>query len=373
MYNRLPVITIISVVGARPNFMKVAPLARAFKRYGNVRHMIVHTGQHYDAAMSDVFFRDLEIPEPDMFLGVGSGTHAQQTATIMTAFERVVADIRPDAVIVVGDVNSTLACTIVCAKMSVPVAHVEAGLRSFDRTMPEEINRLVTDALADWLFVSEPSGVENLRREGAAKEKIFFVGNVMIDTLVHVKQQCTPPPVLDRLRLTQREFVLMTMHRPGNVDTSGELERLVRLITSIAGKITVVFPMHPRTKKMLESFELIGTLPAHCLVTEPLAYGEFITLCEHAACVVTDSGGIQEESTFLGVPCITLRKNTERPVTVTEGTNMLMGDRYDEVAGVVDDIVHGKAKQGTIPALWDGHAAERIADILVQKLADMNA
>ena len=349
--------------------MKVAPLARAFKRYDNVRHMIVHTGQHYDAAMSDVFFRDLEIPEPDIFLGVGSGTHAEQTAKVMTAFERVVAEIRPNAVIVVGDVNSTLACSIVCAKMNVPVAHVEAGLRSFDRTMPEEINRLVTDALADWLFVSEPSGVENLRREGAAEEKIFFVGNVMIDTLVHFREHHTAPPVVERLGLSARRFVLMTMHRPGNVDTRDELERLVCLITRISENETVVFPMHPRTKKMLESYDLLGALPGRCIVTDPLAYGEFITLCEHAACVVTDSGGIQEETTYLGVPCITLRKNTERPATVTEGTNRLMGDRYDDVPQAIDSMVNGHGKKGTIPALWDGHAADRIAEILYNKLS----
>jgi UDP-N-acetylglucosamine 2-epimerase (non-hydrolysing) len=353
--------------------MKVAPLARAFRHCNNVRHMIVHTGQHYDAAMSDVFFRDLEIPEPDIFLGVGSGSHAEQTAKIMTAFERVVADIRPDAVIVVGDVNSTLACSIVCAKMSVPVAHVEAGLRSFDRTMPEEINRLVTDAIADWLFVSESSGVENLKREGAGDEKIFFVGNVMIDTLVHYREQHAAPPIVNRLGLSARQYVLMTMHRPGNVDTREDLERLVRLINRIAEKSAVVFPMHPRTKKMLASFDLLGTLSARCLVTEPLAYGEFITLCDQAACVVTDSGGIQEETTYLGVPCITLRPNTERPVTVTEGTNTLMGDRYDDVPLAVDNMVNGHEKKGTIPALWDGHAAGRIAEILLLKLAGRTA
>ncbi len=363
------VITIISVVGARPNFMKVAPIARAFKQYGDVRHMIVHTGQHYDAAMSDVFFRDLEIPEPDIFLGVGSGSHAEQTAKVMTAFERVLADVRPDAVIVVGDVNSTLACSIVCAKAGVPVAHVEAGLRSFDRTMPEEINRLVTDAVADWLFVSEPSGVQNLKREGAADDKVFFVGNVMIDTLVLFRTRKPAPPVLERLGLNKSGYVLTTMHRPGNVDTRESLGRLMTLLTALALKIPVVFPMHPRTKKMLQSFGLLEVLPEQCLVTEPLGYGEFITLCEHAACIVTDSGGIQEEATYLGVPCITLRTNTERPVTVTEGTNTLMGDRFDDVAAMVDEIVNGKAVHGTIPELWDGLASERIAEILYKKLS----
>ncbi|HLP16936.1 MAG TPA: UDP-N-acetylglucosamine 2-epimerase (non-hydrolyzing), partial [Bacteroidota bacterium] len=326
-------ITIISVVGARPNFMKIAPIARAFKRNGDIRHVIVHTGQHYDDAMSEVFFRDLEIPEPEIFLGVGSGTHAVQTAKILIAFERVVSEIRPDAVIVVGDVNSTLACSLVCAKMSVPVAHVEAGLRSFDRTMPEEVNRIVTDAMADWLFVSEPSGVENLRREGIPDEKVFFVGNVMIDTLVHYRAHRAIPPIVNRLGLTKRGYVVMTMHRPGNVDTREDLERLVRLIGDIAAHATVVFPMHPRTKKMLVSCGLLTAMPRECLVTEPMPYGEFITLCEHAACVVTDSGGIQEETTYLGVPCITMRKNTERPITVTQGTNTLMGERYGEVAG----------------------------------------
>jgi len=353
--------------------MKVAPLARAFGRHANVRHLIVHTGQHYDEAMSGVFFRDLGIPEPDMFLGVGSGSHAEQTAKIMTAFERVVMDVRPDAVIVVGDVNSTLGCSLVCAKLSVPVAHVEAGLRSFDRAMPEEINRLVTDAVCDWLFVSEPSGVENLRREGVPDDKIFFVGNVMIDTLVHFRAQHPDTDVLDRLGLRKRGYVLMTMHRPANVDARGDLERLVSLIGSIAERAPVVFPVHPRTRNMLEVCGLIGTLPAQCFITQPLPYGEFIALCEHAMCVVTDSGGIQEETTYLDVPCITLRKNTERPVTVTEGTNTLMGDRFEDVAGAVDEVLRGNGKHGTIPSLWDGHASERVADILLSKVAGQTA
>ena len=253
--------------------------------------------------------------------------------------------------------------------MGVPVAHVEAGLRSFDRTMPEEINRLVTDAVADWLFVSEPSGVENLKREGAADDKVFFVGNVMIDTLVLFRTRQPAPPVLERLGLNKSGYVLTTMHRPGNVDTRESLERLVKLLTALAVKIPVVFPMHPRTKKMLQSFGLLESLPERCRVTEPLGYGEFITLCEHAACIVTDSGGIQEEATYLGVPCITLRMNTERPVTVTEGTNTLIGDRFDDVGAAVDAIVNGKAVHGKIPELWDGRASERIAEIIYKKLS----
>jgi UDP-N-acetylglucosamine 2-epimerase (non-hydrolysing) len=348
--------------------MKVAPLARAFTAHDTVRHLIIHTGQHYDVAMSDVFFRDLELPRPDIFLGVGSGTHAEQTARVMTAFEKVVTEMRPDAVIVVGDVNSTLACTIVCAKMSIPVAHVEAGLRSFDRTMPEEINRLVTDAVADWLFVSEPSGMVNLRREGAGEEKIFFVGNVMIDTLVHSRVRTAASTILAALGVQKKGFVLVTLHRPSNVDTRESLERLIVLLTRIAERSPIVFPMHPRTMKMIESFDLKGSLPAGCITIEPQGYIDFMALLEHAACVVTDSGGIQEETTFLGVPCITLRSTTERPVTVTEGTNRLLGDDHDGAAAAVDEALSGAWPKGTIPELWDGHAAERIADIMLQKL-----
>jgi UDP-N-acetylglucosamine 2-epimerase (non-hydrolysing) len=362
-------ITIISVVGARPNFMKIAPLVRVFKRYEHVRHMIVHTGQHYDAAMSDVFFQDLEIPTPDIFLGVGSGTHAEQTAKVMVAFERVVNDLKPDAVIVVGDVNSTLACSLVCAKMSVPVAHVEAGLRSFDRAMPEEINRLVTDAIADWLFVSEPSGVSNLKREGTSEEKIFYVGNVMIDTLVHTLSHTGAPAILSALGIEPRGYVLATLHRPSNVDTRERLELLIALLCRIAEKTTIVFPMHPRTRKMIESLGLASSIPSRCIVTEPQGYKDFMTLLAQAVCVVTDSGGIQEETTYLGIPCITLRANTERPVTVEQGTNILMGDRYEDVPEAVESILNGRGKQGTVPALWDGFAAERIAEILYKKLS----
>ncbi|MGE5316236.1 MAG: non-hydrolyzing UDP-N-acetylglucosamine 2-epimerase [Acidobacteriota bacterium] len=366
-------ITIISVVGARPNFMKVAPIARAFRKYPDVRHVIVHTGQHYDAAMSDVFFSDLDIPQPEIFLGVGSGTHAEQTAKVMTAFERVVEEVRPDAVIVVGDVNSTLACTIVCAKMHVPVAHVEAGLRSFDRTMPEEINRLVTDSVADWLFVSEPSGVEHLKREGKDDGNVFFVGNVMIDTLVHTRLLADGSPIMASLGVAHGSYVLVTLHRPSNVDTRESLGRCLGLLAKIAAQTSVVFPMHPRTKKMIDTFGLAPMLPERCIVTEPLGYKDFMTLLEHAACVVTDSGGIQEETTYLGVPCITLRANTERPVTVTEGSNILLGDKFDEAAAAVDDVLHGRGKKGSIPALWDGHAAERIAEILTAKLSRLSA
>jgi UDP-N-acetylglucosamine 2-epimerase (non-hydrolysing) len=348
--------------------MKVAPLARAFAAHRDVRHLIVHTGQHYDEAMSDVFFHDLEIPRPDIFLGVGSGTHAEQTAKVMTAFEAVAAEHRPDAVIVVGDVNSTLACSIVCAKMSIPVAHVEAGLRSFDRTMPEEINRLVTDAVADWLFVSEPSGMENLKREGAGEEKVFFVGNVMIDTLVHSRARAHGSAILDTLGVQAGGFVLVTLHRPSNVDARESLERLITLLTRIAARSPIVFPMHPRTMKMIESFGLKDTLPAGCRTIAPQGYIDFMALLEQAACVVTDSGGIQEETTYLGIPCITLRANTERPVTISQGTNRLLGDDYDGAVAAVDLALSGAWPKGSIPDLWDGHAAERIAAIVLEKL-----
>jgi UDP-N-acetylglucosamine 2-epimerase (non-hydrolysing) len=347
--------------------MKVAPLHRAFKKYGeSMEHRIVHTGQHYDQAMSKVFFEDLELPNPDVYLGVGSGSHAQQTAKIMVEFEKVVDAMHPDIVLVVGDVNSTLACSLVAVKMGIRVAHVEAGLRSFDRSMPEEINRLATDSISDFLFVSEPSGIANLKKEGVGQEKTFFVGNVMIDSLVYYRQKAKRSLVPQTLNLRQRGYVLVTLHRPSNVDTQQNLEKIVSALHQLSERISVVFPIHPRTRKMLDQFGLLEPAKSNTniIVTEPLGYLDFLSLMDSAALIVTDSGGIQEETTFLQIPCLTLRKNTERPVTVNVGTNELMGDQFESVVPRSFEILDGKKKQGAIPDLWDGKASERIAQIL---------
>ena len=358
-------VKIISVVGARPNFMKVAPLHRSFEKAG-FDSMIVHTGQHYDEKMSGVFFEQLELPEPDLYLGVGSGSHAEQTARVMTAFEEVVLDEEPDLVVVVGDVNSTVACSLGAAKCQVPLAHVEAGLRSGDRRMPEEINRLVTDRLADYLFVTERSGVRHLQSEGVPDEKIHFVGNVMIDALVQFREKAHETTVIGDLALTSGEYVLMTMHRPSNVDHREGLGKLLQTIESIAAEHPLVFPVHPRTLKRFEEFGLQDRLEGirQLTLTEPLGYLEFLRLMEGAGIVVTDSGGIQEETTFLQVPCLTLRENTERPVTVEEGTNELMALDPEVVARRVQEIMQGDRPRGETPPYWDGKAAERIVEVL---------
>ena len=359
---------ILSVVGARPNFMKVGPIHRALSAREGVRSRIVHTGQHYDERMSDVFFRQLELPEPDVYLGVGSGSHAEQTGRVMMAFEKVVQEEHPDLVIVVGDVNSTLAAALVAAKLHVPVAHVEAGLRSGDRTMPEEINRLATDAIADHLFVTERSGLEHLRREGVPDERVHFVGNVMIDSLVHFRTKAAETSVLDDLGVEPKGYALVTMHRPRNVDDPERLAEVVRILEVVAERYPVVFPVHPRTRKNLADAGLDDRLAGldGVRLLEPVGYLEFLKLMEHAAAVVTDSGGIQEETTYLGVPCLTLRPNTERPVTVEVGTNVLLPLDAERVAERIRDVAAGRFKQGTVPPLWDGKAAERIAEILVR-------
>jgi UDP-N-acetylglucosamine 2-epimerase (non-hydrolysing) len=362
---------IVSVVGARPNFMKVAPIHRAFQKYRDtVHHLIVHTGQHYDQAMSKVFFEDLELPNPNMYLGVGSGSHAQQTAKIMVEFEKVVTEQAPDLVIVVGDVNSTLACSLVASKMAVRVAHVEAGLRSFDRTMPEEINRLVTDALSDFLFVSEPSGIQNLKREGVGDEKVFLVGNVMIDSLVYYREKAKKSEVPKTLGLTPRQYVLVTIHRPGNVDHKDNLERIFRVLRQLSERTTVVFPIHPRTRKMLGEFGMEESVQGirNLVLTDPLGYLDFLSLMDSAALLITDSGGIQEETTYLGVPCLTLRENTERPVTIEVGTNQLCGKDVESIVPKAFEILDGKVKAGKTPDLWDGQTADRITEILTQRI-----
>lgn len=357
---------VISVVGARPNFMKIAPLHLAFKKYPEILHMIVHTGQHYDDNMSKVFFEDLELPRPDVYLGVGSGSHAVQTAKIMVEFEKIAILEKPDLVIVVGDVNSTLACSLVCAKLLIPVAHVEAGLRSGDRTMPEELNRIVTDALADLLFVSERSGVANLKKEGCADSKIFFVGNVMIDSLVRFREKGRRSEIAKTLGVEGKNYTLVTIHRPSNVDEKENLTKVLGMLERLAERSTVVFPVHPRTRKMMDDFGLTGEVQSHrgMVLCEPLGYLDFLCLLDGAALTITDSGGIQEESTFLGVPCLTMRANTERPATITEGTNTLMGFDYDKAVHEAEKVFQGKYKKGSIPEMWDGKAAERIAKII---------
>jgi len=348
---------ILHVVGARPNFMKVAPVEAALARRGGVRQTIVHTGQHYDAAMSDVFFRQLGIPAPDFNLEVGSGSHAGQTAEIMVRIERVILDVRPDLVLVYGDVNSTVAAALVCAKLLVPVGHVEAGLRSFDRTMPEEVNRVLTDRVADLLFTPSADGNENLVREGVAPERIHLVGNVMIDTLVRLLPQAVPPPHADK------SYALATLHRPSNVDDPEGLGAIIGALNRIAAEIDIVFPVHPRTRRMLGQIgglELSGRLR----LADPAGYLEFLGLQRHAAFIITDSGGIQEESTYLGVPCLTVRENTERPVTVTVGSNILVGRDMERLEAEARKILAGEAKSGSVPPLWDGKAGERIAEVV---------
>jgi UDP-N-acetylglucosamine 2-epimerase (non-hydrolysing) len=351
--------------------MKVAPLHKAFQRYANsIRHLIVHTGQHYDEAMSKVFFDDLELPHPDVYLGVGSGTHAEQTAKVMMGLERVLSEQKPDLVIVVGDVNSTVAASLVSVKMGIRVAHVEAGLRSFDRTMPEEINRMLTDVISEYLFVSEPSGLDNLRREGVAADKMFHVGNVMIDSLVHYRQKAARLSTLEQFKVRPREYTLVTLHRPSNVDTEAGLVKIISIFEELSARTSIIFPVHPRTRKMLERHglgERAGKIP-NLRITEPLGYLEFLCLMDRAQLLVTDSGGIQEETTFLGVPCLTLRENTERPITCEIGTNELCGLDVEKIVRKSFEVCDGHAKQGRVPDLWDGYAAQRIAEIILKKL-----
>jgi UDP-N-acetylglucosamine 2-epimerase (non-hydrolysing) len=350
---------ILHVVGARPNFMKAAPVSAAFRRRPGVTQTLVHTGQHYDRNMSDVFFEQLEIPAPDVNLEVGSGSHAQQTAQIMSRFEPVVVAKKPDLVLVYGDVNSTMAAAVVCSKLLIQVGHVEAGLRSFDRTMPEEINRLITDQLADWLFTPSEDGDRNLVREGIKAEKIHRVGNVMIDSLVRLlplAMKC------ERNGLPER-YALVTLHRPSNVDDGAVLRRILECIENVSTEMGVVFPVHPRTRQRMRDFGInLGNL--HLL--EPVPYLEFLALQARASVVITDSGGIQEETTYLGVPCLTLRSNTERPITAELGTNILVGNDTAQLRSELLKVLAGNAKRGAIPPLWDGHASDRIADILLQ-------
>lgn len=346
--------------------MKVAPVMAALAGRNGIEQLLVHTGQHYDANMSDIFFRQLGIPEPDINLEIGSASHAAQTAQIMLAFEPVVLAEKPDLLLVYGDVNSTVATALVCAKLHVPVAHVEAGLRSRDRRMPEEINRLMTDQLADILFTPSPDGDENLRQEGVAAEKIHCVGNVMIDTLVRLLPQAEAgwPALQARLKLSR--YGLVTLHRPSNVDDPEMLRSVLLTLAEISQDVPLLFPMHPRTRSRIEAFGLpIGSLQ----LVDPLGYLEFLALQKHAALVITDSGGIQEETTYLGVPCLTVRENTERPITVTMGTNELVGQDMALLRERATAILAGDVKAGRCPSLWDGKAGERIADVVERLFA----
>lgn len=349
--------------------MKVAPIHRAFQKYSSqINHLLCHTGQHYDERMSKVFFDDLNMPKPNFYLKVGSGSHAEQTGTTMIEFEKVILKEQPDLVIVVGDVNSTIACSLTAHKLGILTAHVESGLRSFDREMPEEINRILTDAVCDLLFVSEQSGLKNLKEEGIPDNKVFFVGNVMIDSLTHFLQEADSSNILDKLNVLPKQFVLVTLHRPSNVDHKLKLSRLVDLLNTISENRSVIFPIHPRSKKNLEQHGLLQSLKENVLLTEPIGYIDFLKLVKDAELILTDSGGIQEESTFLKVQCITLRKSTERPVTVEIGTNHLAGDDPENAERIAVSILNGSSKQGKIPEKWDGKTAERIVDIITTKI-----
>jgi len=360
---------VINVVGARPNFMKVAPIVAAMKkRLETFLPLVVHTGQHYDAAMSDSFFRDLDLPQPDTHLGVGSGSHAAQTAAVMERFEPVVLHEKPDWVLVVGDVNSTIACALVCVKLGIKVAHVEAGLRSRDRTMPEEINRLLTDQIADLLFTPSRDADENLIAEGIPKERICFVGNVMIDSLQRNLAVARALPTHEQLGI-DGDYALLTLHRPSNVDMRDSFDRILTALEVIAEKLPIVFPVHPRTRKTITELGLSERVDAikNLRMTEPLGYLDFLNLSSRARLVLTDSGGIQEETTALGIPCLTLRENTERPITVEMGTNVIVGTDTRKIIAAAKASLNSSAKKPLEqPPLWDGHTSERILDALEQ-------
>jgi len=361
-------VKILNVVGARPNFIKIAPIVAAMKRSRRLRSYLVHTGQHYDRNMSKLFFDEMGLPRPDENLEVGSGSHAQQTAAIMARFEPVLDRYRPDAVLVVGDVNSTLACSLVAVKRGVRVFHVEAGLRSRDRTMPEEINRLLTDQIADLLFVTCREAIDNLLAEGIPRRKIHFVGNVMIDSLRWFRPLAEQSDIRDRLHLSRRRYALLTLHRPSNVDRESDLHHLLGTLRQLADRLPVVFPIHPRTRSRIAASQRLERAARHpqLRLIEPLGYLDFLKLMLDARFVMTDSGGIQEETTVLRIPCLTLRENTERPITVTEGTSMLVGRDREKILRCAEQILVGRWQRGRIPTYWDGHAAERIVRILEQ-------
>jgi UDP-N-acetylglucosamine 2-epimerase (non-hydrolysing) len=364
----IPSLKIINIVGARPNLPKIAPLIREMQRHPEIEPVLVHTGQHYDEALSDIFFRQMGIPAPHVNLEVGSGSHASQTAEILKRVEPVLLEHQPDLVLVVGDVNSTIAVSLAAVKLGIPVAHVEAGLRSFDRSMPEEINRILTDALADYLFVTEEDAIQHLLKEGRPRESIYLVGNVMIDSLRHFLPMAQNSPVGKNLNLKNdshwQRFSVLTLHRPSNVDSIEKLVELLGAIDSIAAQVPVIFPVHPRTQQRLTQAG-VKTHPQLRLIP-PIGYLDFLCLLSKAALVLTDSGGIQEETTALGVPCLTLRENTERPITISEGTNLLIGTDPAKIIAAARVILAGNGKPGRIPPFWDGHSAERIVDVLLK-------
>ena len=357
------------IAGARPNFMKIASLIHAIKKKQEqgvfIEYKLVHTGQHYDSKLSDVFFEDLQIPLPDINLEVGSGSHAEQTAEIMVRFEKYLMKNPTDWVIVVGDVNSTLACSLVAKKVITKVAHVEGGIRSGDWSMPEEINRLATDAITDEFFTTSIFANQNLLKEGKSEQQIHLIGNTMIDSLIRNQSRFTPPELFVLNKLNKKDYFLMTLHRPSNVDKPDVLHHLLQSISTAIGTTRLVFPAHPRTQKHLKDINF--HLPAQVILIEPLRYLEFMYLIEHAKAVITDSGGIQEETTYLGVPCLTLRENTERPETISIGTNMLVGNRMDLLDHALVQIQNGQWKKGGIPDFWDGNAGDRIIDILLKR------
>lgn len=384
-------IKIINVVGARPNFMKIAPIMYEMKECERIQPALVHTGQHYDKNMSKLFFEDLEIPKPDVDLEVGSGSHAVQTAEIMKRFEPVLIREKPDYILVVGDVNSTIACSLTASKLGIKTIHVEAGLRSYDRTMPEEINRVLTDSISDLLFTTEKDAENNLLREGIDKEKIFFVGNAMIDTLLKNVQKSKKSKILEALSLSIRNpqsaiknsvapYAVLTLHRPSNVDNMQNLKNILEALSVLAKEQPVIFPVHPRTRKNIISYGLDKSFnitdknnaSSHLItkgikLIDPLGYLDFMNLMANAKLVMTDSGGMQEETTVLQIPCLTLRENTERPITVTEGTNIMVGNDKDKIIKEGLDILNGKVKKGRIPEFWDGKASERIVNIIVSQ------
>ena len=354
------------IVGARPNFMKIAPVIREIERRTAagtpISYRLVHTGQHYDRSMSGSFFEDLGIPEPHVNLNVGSGTQAEQTAGIMLGYERLLAEKKPDLCIVVGDVTSTMACAITAKKMLVPVAHIEGGIRSGDMTMPEEVNRIVTDSITDYFFTTSETANQNLKRNGIRDDRIFFVGNTMIDTLLHSRPRFRKPALWDPLKLKEKGYIVLTLHRPNNVDDPANLSHLLDEISDSSGNMPLIFPVHPRTRKIIKESGM--TVSPALSLTAPLGYLEFNYLVERALAVITDSGGITEETTVMGVPCMTLRNSTERPETVTMGTNELLGTNPDAIAPAMSRLLSGNWKKGVTPPLWDGHTSERIIEII---------
>jgi UDP-N-acetylglucosamine 2-epimerase (non-hydrolysing) len=365
---------VVLLGGARPNFMKIAPLIRVIEKHNSssgtnrIKTTLVHSGQHYDHEMSQIFFQDLELPKPDIYLRVGSGTHSEQIGKTMMGLEKVLLEEAVDLVVVVGDVNSTLAGALAAVKSGVPVAHVEAGLRSYDRTMPEEINRLLTDAISDYLFTPSPDANDNLGKEGVPAERIFLVGNVMVDSLLHNMERIKGSQILSLLEVAKKGYALLTMHRPSNVDSGESLLRIGEAIKEISLRIPIIFPIHPRTRKNIEKLRLKGLFENESvLLIEPLGYLDFLKLTMDAKFVMTDSGGIQEETTVLKIPCLTLRDSTERPITITQGTNTLVGSKTSAIVEEATKILDSKGKKGQIPSLWDGRTAERIVNIICQE------